>query len=363
MDMFDYISWRSDLTFDSFELNEIDSLIFSTLCYEEFDEIFKKYNKLTINQLHDLFFKLYKEEELKTRKTLTARSYEVLKKCAHTKRYGNIIVSNYVNEIDEKNNLQFSATTFSHKNKWKYIAFRGTDHTIVGWKEDFMIAYKSTINSEKKAKDYLESILNQETIFHKPYYYIGGHSKGGHLAIYASQILKSKQLNRLKFIHNFDGPGFNESFWESPEIQLLLPKITAYIPSSGFFGRLFAHQEKEIIIQSKGAGLLQHSPFNFQLIPIEFIKEKQFSEGSNQAIEKFNDLINKYKNEEREEIIEALFSIFYELNIHTLADLTRLDINSVISSIKLVNNLSSNSKIVIREILIIILKVTDLQLL
>ena len=362
MDMFDYIKWRSDLPFDLISLNQIDSLIFSTLCYEEFDEIFKKHKKLSINKLHDLFFQLYKEEDLKNRKSLTARSYEVLKAIAYTKRYGEIIVSNYINEIDIQNNSQFSATTFSYKSKWKYIAFRGTDHTIVGWKEDFMIAYKDTILSEMKAQNYLQSILKQENIFTKPKYYIGGHSKGGHLAIYASQAFKPKDLKRLDFIHNFDGPGFSETFWENHVNQIPISKINTFIPSSSFFGRLFTHQGKNTIIQSKGAGLMQHSPFNFQVNSIKLKKENQLSDGSNQAIDKFNELINQYTTKEREEIIEALFAIFDELNILTLADLTKIDMNHVINSIKLLNNLSSNTKKVIREILIIILKVTELQL-
>ena len=142
MELIEYIKWRVDLTFDERALNEVDSILFCAFVYERFDPIFEKHRELTINQLVDYYFEMYDEEQLKKRITLANRSYEIVKAMKNTKRYGDLIVSHFVNEIDRSQDLQLAAMCFEYKNKWKYIAFRGTDDHIVGWKEDFNMIYK-----------------------------------------------------------------------------------------------------------------------------------------------------------------------------------------------------------------------------
>lgn len=353
MKILDYIHWRGDLSFKDFPLNEVDSLIFSTLCYEDFADL----QPQTINQLHDAFFKLHNEEDLKKRKTLTARSYELLKACAYTNRFGNIMVSNYINEIDPTTSSQFSAITFSFNDQFKYIAFRGTDDTIIGWKEDFMFSYKDKTASQQKAVLYLENILKQKKLFKKTTYYVGGHSKGGNLAIYASTKIQDKYKPLIKEVHNFDGPGFDLTFWKDADLS----KITSFIPQSGFFGRLLSHQEKNIVIQSAQTGLLQHDPFQWKVDVSELLKAPHFSEGSNKAITRFNELMALYSKEDRKKVVEALFAIFEKLEIYTLSDMTEIDMNDILNSIKLLTDLDSSSRKFLKDLFMMILDLTELN--
>jgi len=360
MDMLDYIKWRGDLTFDERELNEIDSLIFTTLSYEEFDGILSPNLKLTLNQVADAFFKKHKEEDLAKRKTFTYRSYEILKACRYTKRYGNILLSNYINQTNTNQNLQFSAITFQYQNKWKYIAFRGTDETIIGWKEDFMLLYQDEISSQKKAAEYLQTTLKQHKPFSKMNYYIGGHSKGGNLAIWACSAVPKKMHKHIIAIHNFDGPGFDVHFWNQPSINSLLSKITTFIPSASFFGRLFKHNERIVILKSDSRGLLQHSAFYWHVDVQRFAYELDVSDGSDKAISRFNDLMNSYTKKERETLVEALFSILANLDIHTIEDFTKVSFTKVINSLKELNDLDNDAKKALREMLTMIWDISNI---
>lgn len=359
MDMLDYIKWRGDLSFDERPLNEIDSLIFSTLSYEEFDWVLFPNTSLSLNQVADLFFKKYKEEDLCKRKTLTYRSFEILKAAAYTRRYGEIILSNYVDETNEKLSLQFSAITYQHKNQWKYIAYRGTDETIIGWKENFTMLYKDEISSQRKAVEYLQNVLKQHKPLSKTKYYIGGHSKGGNLAIYASAFIPQKMIKNIVAIHNFDGPGFDVNFWSIPTIKTVLPKITTFIPAASFFGRLFKHNEKIVVIKSDQRGLLQHSSFFWHIDVQQFVYEQEVSDGSDKAISRFNDLMTDYTKKERETLVEALFSIFTNLDVHSIEDLAKININRVIASLKELNELDGDAKKALREILTMIWDISN----
>lgn len=359
MDMLHYIHWRGDLTFEERPLNEIDSLLLSVLSYEQFDDILYSNTSLNIQRVCEIFFKKYSEEELKARRTFTYRSYELLKEMAYCPRYKDLELSNYVDEIDEELNLQFSAITYSYKNKFKYIAFRGTDDTIVGWKEDFTMIYKDEVLSQKKAVDYIQNIFKAQKPFSRTKYYIGGHSKGGNLAIYASLNAPKQMRNKIERIDNFDGPGFDLSFWDLHQNQSLNNKITTYIPEASFFGRLFKLEGKTLIFKSNQRGLLQHMPFNWHVDVTKFVYEESFSEGSDKAIHKFNDLMQSYSKNEREELVEGLFSIFKKLEIYTIEDLTEINFNRIINSLKEINNLNSDAKKVIKELLVMIVDITN----
>lgn len=358
MNIIDYITWRGDLTFSQVPINEVDSLIFTCLCYETFDDILT--SPMTLNELGERFFKKYQEVNLKKRVTLTSHLYEVLKACMYTRRYGDLMVSDFVNEIDETKDLQFSAMTFSYKKDFKYIAYRGTDDTIVGWKEDFMLAYKDEILSEKKAKEYLLNILNKHSPFSKTKYYLGGHSKGGHLAMYACKDLPKKWHSKIQFIHNFDGPGFKPEFYDNNAIKALQSKMTTYIPPSSFFGRMFSHQGETLVLNSEQIGLLQHNPLFWHVQPTTFDYELSVSEGSNKALVKFNELMNTYDLKQLETIIESLFSIFKQLNIAVLADLLEINLMDIITSLKFFNDLDGDTKKVVKELLLMILNITEI---
>ena len=366
MEMLEYIKWRGDLTFDERELNVVDSLIFSMLSYETFDGILYHQNALTLKEVSDIFFTIYKEEDLKNRKTFTNRSYELLKAMAASPRYQSLILSNYVNDIDNDANLQFCALTIEHKNKWKYVVFRGTDDTFIGWKEDFMMTYKDEVLSQKKAVDYLHTIFNQDTLITKVFqtydYYIGGHSKGGNLAIYASGQVSKHIQKRIKRIDNFDGPGFSKKTWALDSMQSIIPKIHTYIPTASFFGRMFEHHGNLYVVNCKQIGLLQHNLYNWLIDVDKLSYADDVSDASDKAVNGLNELLEDLSNEEREKLIENLFNIFDTLHIYNYNDLTKLEINKIIKALFELNELSEKEKKVIIDLVRIIIDLSSIKM-
>ena len=259
MEILDYLKWRGDLSFDEREFNELDAYILSMILYEDFEHIL--HHPKTLKDVSDIYFRLYSEDDLKKRATLTRNYYPVLKAAANTRRFESLVLSQYINDIDVSQDLQFCALTIQYKNKFKYIVFRGTDDTLVGWKEDFKMTYVDEILSQKKAVDYIISIDNQDSMLFKNFgkmdYYVGGHSKGGNLALYASGHAPSKLQKRIKKIYCFDSPGFNKNVWDE-SMLMIASKAENYMPTSSFFGRMFEHKEKITVIKSKQFGLLQH---------------------------------------------------------------------------------------------------------
>lgn len=344
-----YIKWRGDISFDQKELNEIDAAVFSALSYEIFDEIFEKYESLSIHELSNVFFSMYDEEKIKTRKLLSVQSYEVLKRMGSSERYKDLLVSNYVNEINDTLNIQFSAMTLEYKNKWNYIVFRGTDENFIGWEEDFAMLYQDVIEGAKKATNYVQTVVNKE--IHPHSLYIGGHSKGGHLATYAAGHVSEEIQNRIVRVDSFDGPGFSEEIWNEKGMQNILHKITTFIPEDSFFGRWMEHEGKVQVIQSAGKGLRQHTLYRWEVDVTRFIYKESVSENSIKASEKFNEIINTHTQAELKEISEMLFSVFDTLEIKTLMDLSKMSPSLFLKAIGELRNLDAKTIKLIGDII------------
>ena len=364
--VFQYLRWRGDLSFDERELNEVDALLFSAIIYEEYDHILTDQKAMTLKEVADVFFSTHNEEDLKERVTFTNRSYEILKAAASTNRFGSLILSNYVNEIDDELDIQFCAMTIEHKNKWKYIVYRGTDDTLVGWKEDFQMTYKTEVPSQRKAVEYVHRIFNQDTFITKVFqsidYYIGGHSKGGNLAIYAAGHVSKTIQKRIVRIDNFDGPGFSQNIWNEPSMNAIVDKIHTYIPEQSFFGRMFIHKGQTTIIKAKQFGLLQHSCFNWHIGVGQFIYGDSLSESSDKAVEELNLLLDGMNDAERENLIEGLFDIFLELGIHNFYDISQLDLNQTLKVLKELSELDNKEKKFMIELIKIIIGLTSIKL-
>ena len=194
----DYLNWRGDLTFSQVPLNEIDSLILSRISYFPFDNLFQGEEKITIEKA----YKRFKKEKDKT--VLQIDDLELFPAVAGCARYKDLVLLDYINKIEPKEEKQFSAITICLPNNLLYVSFRGTDNTLIGWKEDFNMSFSSHVPSQKDSKVYLDDIANK----YEGDIIVGGHSKGGNLAVYAATFCNDETKKRIKVIYNEDGPGF-----------------------------------------------------------------------------------------------------------------------------------------------------------
>ena len=245
----DYVDWRGDITFNKSPFNDIDNLIFTQLSYINFDGIVPSFNEngsIKLSDAADRFFHVHGEKNIDMGILIPDSIITLLKKVSCAPRFKDLALTKYINKINYENPQQFSAVTTLLGDGSFHIAFRGTDDTIVGWKEDFNMGFMSAVPSQLDAVKYVNSVADE--IDGK--IIIGGHSKGGNLAVYSAVYCSDNIKNRIITVYNNDGPGFSKKILDSDEYAEVSDKIKTIIPESSVVGILLEHEEKFIIVKS-----------------------------------------------------------------------------------------------------------------
>jgi Protein of unknown function (DUF2974). len=206
--IFDYLNWRGDLSFARDSFNEVDNLVMSVLAYVEFDGIVPRETDrgaISLSKVAERLSKKMAQPSPLDNNPFFSQIPGLLIKTAQSIRYKNIKLSGYVNQIDYEQSKQFSAVVFSMNSNQHFIAFRGTDDTLIGWKEAFQMSFMHEVPSQKQAVIYMERIISSLA----GDFYLGGHSKGGNLAIYAATHATENIQDRIIGVYNNDGPGFH----------------------------------------------------------------------------------------------------------------------------------------------------------
>ena len=308
----DYLNWRGDLTFSQVPLNEIDSLILSRISYFPFDNLFQGEEKITIEKA----YKRFKKEKDKT--VLQIDDLELFPAVAGCARYKDLVLLDYINKIEPKEEKQFSAITICLPNNLLYVSFRGTDNTLIGWKEDFNMSFSSHVPSQKDSKVYLDDIASK----YEGDIIVGGHSKGGNLAVYAATFCNDETKKRIKVIYNEDGPGFDEDIIQTDGYQKIIKKVHTYIPQSSVIGRLLNHQEAYTVVQSTASGIMQHDLYSWQVLGSKFICVEEVTNGSLLVDKTIKDWVREVSPKQRAQFIEVLFDILNCTEATTLEDLS-----------------------------------------
>jgi hypothetical protein len=319
----DYIAWRGDLTFEQDPFNSIDALILSCLSYVNFDKVVppKSQGKLTIEKASEKFFSLHSAEELAQDKSFIKFAPSMLRALGQSERFKTAYLSNYVDDTDISREIQFAAVEIDTSDGGVFISFRGTDDTIIGWKEDFNLSFM-TVPAESEAAVYLQKVMKGRLDKIR----LGGHSKGGHLAVYAALAANSDLTSRIESIYNFDGPGFNHEAMESEQFKSIRHKITKIIPESSIVGRLLENTVDPIVVKSTELGIMQHDPLSWQM------EGKQFEICS--STDMISDLFDETMSgwlaemtfEDRKVFVDELFSVFEASGCENLSMLTQVGV-------------------------------------
>ena len=297
----DYLQ-DNNKTFKESSFNSIDSLILAYLSYFHFPN--------TLTRLKDLDI---------SKTTKVEKNRELIKRVVTSNRYKDIESCFYVEDTNDLIEKQFSAVTFLLPNNTMYISFRGTDSTLTGWKEDFNMAFMLPVPAQKEALNYVEKIT--KLIPRK--FYIGGHSKGGNLAVYAGCNLSNNISTRIIKIYSHDGPGFIKEFLTTSNYQNIKDKIEKIVPSSSIIGMLLYTNENYKIIESSARGILEHDPFSWLINENNFIILKKLSDGTVFTNKVINDFLSSLSKKEREIFIDSLFTVLKSTNLTTLDEISK----------------------------------------
>ena len=302
-DMFDYLEWRGDLPFKKIGPNPVDMLIFSTLSYINYDGIVPETpnRRISMREAAEQFLALPDKEK----KVRVKKDIQLLEAAADTERFGNVGMAFYRNVFVPEEEKQFAAITYFPGDGTAVLTFRGTDRTLVGWKEDFNMTFQDSIPAQREALKYLEeySVNRLEPIR------MAGHSKGGNIAVFAAAKASDEIQNRIVEIHNQDGPGFPEEMMSDFGYLTVIPKISSYVPESSIVGLLLEHMEPHTIIKSTKIGPLQHDPYSWEVMRDDFIQKEHMSGGSRFVDQATTAWLASMTPEERSELADMIFEL------------------------------------------------------
>ena len=236
-DLFEYLSWRADVPFSVDPFNEVDNLILSELAYADFSDIVPSDGTvISLSTMCEMYFETHDRELLKKESSFLAKAPLLMDGMLNGARFQNMSACFYVNNIVPERHSQMSAITFLLDDGTMFIAFRGTDNSLTGWREDFDLSYIAETHGQELAVKYLELVASR---FSYPMR-VGGHSKGGNLAVYAAANAEEELRDRIVRVFSHDGPGFPEKVWKSAQYLSLLPKLEKTLPQSSIVGLLLA---------------------------------------------------------------------------------------------------------------------------
>ncbi len=330
----DYIKWRGDLEFWQDGFNRIDNLVLSFVSYAEMENVFSgdAPEVLSIQEIVEVYFEQFFDEKSLRDGSIPKDATLTLKEIASTNRYKNIRIRNYINLHDTSRTLQFAAMEFLLPDGTSYIAYRGTDDTVVGWKEDFMLAIQETA-AEKEAIAYINRIAGENERLLR----VGGHSKGGHLAVFAAANCEKAIQNRILAVYSNDGPGFMEKTASGDAVKEILPKLTCIVPEESIIGLLMTPLCDPIVVKSTAVAVFQHNPATWCVEGRELVTIAEVSKAA-RIVEKFiKDNLEKMTEAEWNTFVEELFSVFENAGAQTLTDFRKGGLKSLQAISKSIN--------------------------
>lgn len=312
MNIFDYIRWRGDLTLEHSPLTRVDSLIMANVVY----------NPLTAADWSREFYTFEELARVVDLRERTGNVYfekwrELFYQMAEAPRYRRMRVCDYVDMHDDDLGIQFCAETIDCRNGVRYVAFRGTDSSIVGWEEDFRMAFDSPVPAQAAAVRYLtDAARSGDSLI------VVGHSKGGCLAAYAAACVPKEVQDRIIKVYSFDGPGLSEKVMGSQGYARIQPRIESVIPQKSVVGLLMDYHTDYTVVHSTAQGIFQHDSFSWQLLgPDAYETEPEIEETSRAVSEGLHNWLASCTTEQRREFTEALFELLRATHAETLPEI------------------------------------------
>lgn len=352
--LFDYLDWRGDIPFSTIGVGEIDNMIFSQICYVDFKRIVPaspEARPVNFLSAAKRYVQAHKGEPINLGAIMPPEVVGITTKAARSVRFSSTSMIGYVNRISNNDEKQFSAVTFLIGDDSMFVAFRGTDDTIVGWKESFNMSFMSPIPAQTEAVEYLQ---NMADAFPDRKIYVGGHSKGGNLAVYSAVKCRADVNGRIIAVYNNDGPGFDRQFIESEEYVATRERIHTIVPQSSIVGMLLEHEDNYDVVKSTMSGLLQHNAFSWEIIGNRFVRNDTVTAESKRIDKTLKRWMNEMPVEQRKKTVDSLYEILASTNVKTLTDLNA----DKLKLIKAWNSLDADSRKFIRRCITLIVKNT-----
>jgi hypothetical protein len=311
--MLDYLYWRGDVPFSCSPFNDVDNLILSEFSYLLLEKALPEGGQMTVRALHDALkdcpdaFGFISQES----------NRKMLAFMGEGRRFCDAEVCFYLHETDAEIQKQFAAMTFLLPDGTAFIAFRGTDNTLVGWKEDFNMAFSCPVPAQVEALVYL---LRAADLFPLPIR-VGGHSKGGNLAVYAAAYAPAEIQDHILAVYSNDGPGMDDVTFQSLGYIQIVPRLRSIVPEFSVIGMLLHQHQKYQVVKSSASGLSQHDPFSWCVQREDFEDAGHLKAASIKMDEILDTWLFDMSTDDRMALIDTLYAVLNATKALTVEDL------------------------------------------
>ena len=269
----------------------------------------------------------------------------VLYYMAKSERFKDLMLSDYVDINDSGRNMLFTAFTVHLPDGSLYVAYRGTTMDIEDWRLDFQISFEE-IGAQKAAAGYLQFIMQK----YAGDIYVGGHSKGGNLAVYAAMNVTDEVRSRIKRVYSNDGPGFSEELLDKESFEEIKDRIIHIVPSFCVVGMLFELKIPHEIIASSADKIAQHSGMTWKVEGDHFVRRKHLDEESSVYNRAIDDWIGNATIEQRKAFTKDIFDAMKSGGAVSVNDISQGGFHDFGTILLSAANSESKTKIVVGKI-------------
>ena len=347
--LMDYLDWRGDLTLAVSPFNEVDALILAELSFVDLEGIVpppEMGRGVALRDAAEAYFARRggKNEEMGV--LVPGKIPDMLRKMMNSARFGDMRLNGYEALLDDAAEQQFAALAIDLGDGCVYLSFRGTDDTLVGWKEDLNMGFLPEIPSQRLAAEYLARMARQ---YGDRSLRVGGHSKGGNLAVYSAAKSDPAVQERIVAVHNNDGPGFAWDISATPGHRRIAARIRTILPQTSVVGRLMEAEKNYQVVYSTYEGIYQHDGFSWEVKGTQFVHLDDFSREGKVVDETIDSWAGTLNASQREALADALYSVFTATGAKTLSELNEEKLKSAAAMLKTYKNLDRETRRMVSE--------------
>ena len=318
--VYDYLAWRGDVPFTHTPFGEIDGMILARLAYLPLDGVMEQGGSelLPISGIGETLLGQHEAGSVK----LTKNAFDLLTALRGCDRYAGVSAFGYVNVFDKESETQFAAVSFRIDERSFCCSYRGTDSTLVGWKENLNMSFTTPVPAQEEAVRYLERAAEIiSPLGPDDRLTVVGHSKGGNLAVYAASYCAKEIQDRIGLVYNYDGPGFTDTVVLSPGYQRICSQVVTLVPQSSIVGMLLEHEEKYTVVRSANKNIMQHDPTSWELDRSGFIRLESVTSSSRFIDYTLKAWMNSMNRQRREKFIDAVYQLLLTTDAETVREL------------------------------------------
>ncbi len=349
--VFDYLDWRGDVPMAADGFGEVDNLILAKLAYLDFSGAVPARGSVPLRAAAEAYFAARGGEAEDLGVLVPGEIPELLRRAAACPRFCDVRLSRYEAVLDLDKEEQFAAVCFEPGDGTAYCAFRGTDDTLVGWKEDLNLGFLETVPSQADALAYLLRCARRHRRLR-----VGGHSKGGNLALYSAIFAPEAVQRRIVQVYDNDGPGFNRDLTDAPGWRRIADRVLTLVPQSSVVGQMLVKPGTATVVRSDASGVAQHSGFTWEVLGRSFVHLPDFSPEGRRNEGTLDTLAAELSIPQRRAFAEALYEVLSGAGARTLSDLNEEKLKNAAGMLKTYRDLDGPTRHALSRAMLLLVK-------